>query len=304
MNFVIVEKNKQNVPTEQELVRAMTDVGGTNVFVEGTVAQRKVSYAGNVNHNAFENKLEEIAHGNKNSWNFIWGDSQMMALSTLKNTDLADHIRSGIALNSLLAATEKKVTIQIDRSDLQSLKGAGYCLCFAKKVGDNAYNVVWQSYTNYLSNNTFSWTPQYELFGSNIFMDKVVVDVSTNIVRIGLGETSILDIAGYLNDPSTGGPNTSITMKNNYGLIHPGVNQVSKSSMGGASASTPIYVAKDAIVQGVTELTPVEKILVWFQQNIETSTMFSNSRSLEVEIDLTNANTATRLYSNGKWSTP
>lgn len=304
MNFVIVEKNKQSAPTELQLKTAMMAVGGRDVYVEGTNASRTVHYNGLVNHNNFENKLEEIVPGNKTSWNFVWADALTSMVSLAENQGLSDFSRSALMLNSLLAATQKSVKIQIASADLTQLKNSNYRLCFAKKVGDNAYNVVWQSYTNYLSNNTFSWTPQFELFGSNTFQDKVQVDVSTNVVRIGLGETSILDKTGLLGPASTGGPSTSITLRNQYGPIHPGVNQISQSSMGGVSVSTPIYVAENQVVLGDTTLTPVEKVLVWFEQNIETSTMFSDSRSLSVEIDLTNADSATRLYSGGKWTTP
>jgi hypothetical protein len=62
----------------------------------------------------------------------------------------------------------KSVDIQIAPGDLETLKSSGYKLCFAKKVNDS-YNVVWQSATGYLADNTFSWQPLYELFGSNDF---------------------------------------------------------------------------------------------------------------------------------------
>jgi len=304
MNFVTIEKNRQSAPTESQLRTAMTAVGGTVVSIEGTNASRTVQYTGLVNHNSFQNKLEEIVPGNKLSWNFVWADAVTEALSMAEERDISDYAKSVLLLNTLLQATQKTVKIQIASPDLTQLKSSNYRLCFAKKVGDNDYNVVWQSYMNYLSNNRFSWTPQYELFGSNTFQDNVIVDVSTNVVRIGLGETSILDANGLLGPASTGGPSTSITLRNQFGPIHPGVNQLSQSSMGGAAVSTAIYVAQNQVVLGDTVLTPVEKVLVWFEQNIETSTMFSSSRSLEIEIDLTFSDSATRLYSNGRWQTP
>jgi hypothetical protein len=304
-SFVKVEKNKKNVPTDNQLTKAMTDVGGIVVSVEGTNAERTVRYIGNVDHNEFQNKLEEIVpDSNKLSWNFIWGDAITEVLERAKTYDISESSQAVLMLNSLLAATEKSVTIQIAANDLTLLKTSRYRLCFAKKVGDNAYDVVWQSYTNYLSNNTFSWTPQYELFGSNTFQDNVRVDISTNVQRIGLGEVSILNASGLLSPASTGGPSTSITLRNQYGPIHPGINQISKSSMGGAAVSTPIYVAQYPVVLGDTSLTPVEKVLVWFQQDIETGTMFSESRSMSIEIDLTFTNSATRLYTEGQWTTP
>lgn len=303
MNFVRVEKNKLSAPTESQLRKAMVAVGGTVVSIEGTNASRKVEYNGLVNHNNFQNKLEQSVPGSKTGWNFVWADALTMALSTTENQGLSDFSRSVLMLNSLLAATQKSVKIQIGPDDLALLKNSKYRLCFAKKVGDNDYNVVWQSYTNYLSNNTFSWTPQYELFGCNSFQGDIEVDVSTNVVRIGLGEISILDSNGLLGSPSTGGPSTDITMRNQYGPIHPGVSQIS-TGITGQTLSTPIYVAQNQVVLGDATLTPVEKVLVWFEQNIETSTMFSTSRSLAVEIDLTDTDAATRLYADGDWTTP
>lgn len=205
-------------------------------------------------------------------------------------------------LRSTLAATQKTVTIEIAPADLTLLKQSKYKLCFAKKVGTEAYNVVWQSYDKYLSNNGFSWTPQYQLFGSNSFQDNVTVKVSTNIVTIGLGQQSELSPEGLLGSAVTGGPDISITLVNDYGPIHPGINQLS-TGIDGKQVSTPIYVATHQVVTGDTVLTPVESILVWFEQNVQTSTMFSTSRSKAVEIDLTFDNNASRLYEDGKWKT-
>ena len=199
-----------------------------------------------------------------------------------------------------LASAMKTVNVQISEADLAALKGANYKLCFAKKIGDNTFNVVWQSYDQYLSTNMFQWTPQYQLFGSNSFNSGVQVRVSTNVQEIGLGQTSTLNSAGILESPVTGGPETSFTMNNEYGSIHPGVNQLS-IGITGEKISTPIYVAEDPIVMGTDQLTPVEKVLVWFEQNVETSTMFSNSKSKSIELDLTNTNEINCRYENQKW---
>ena len=207
------------------------------------------------------------------------------------------------ALMSAIRGSEKIVHIEIDATDLRDLKGADYKLCFAKKVGKEDYNVVWQSYTKYLVTNNFSWIPEYQLFASNIFQTQVKVQVSTNLVRIGLGEESVLDEFGILEPPKTGGPDISLNLDNQYGSIHPGVAQLS-TGLRGEEVSTPIYVGPKPIVKGETSLTPVEKVLVWFEQEIETSTMFSASRSLDVEIDLTTTNEAIRLYQKQKWITP
>ncbi|MDF0732934.1 hypothetical protein P0Y43_19770 [Pseudomonas entomophila] len=221
----------------------------------------------------------------------------------LGHTDKLTHEHYARLLGSVLAAAAKSVTIQIADEDFDALKAAGYRLCFAKRVGNQAYNVVWQSYSKYLSNNIFSWTPQYQLFGTNTFEDSVRVKAQTQLVDIGLGQQSVLTEAGRLLPPTTGGPETAVTMLNKYGSIHPGLNQLS-TGIDGTQVSTPIYVSPSPIVAGTTSLTPKESILVWFEQNIETSTMFSDSRSNAQEIDLTFSNSATYLYTNQKWIIP
>ncbi|BAW80146.1 hypothetical conserved protein [Candidatus Nitrosoglobus terrae] len=211
-----------------------------------------------------------------------------------------EYLGAASALNAALKATEKRVNIEIAPEDFKTLKAGNYKLCFAKKIGNFEYNVVWQSYDKYFEINDFSWTPQFQIFGSNIFQEGVKVKTSTRLVNIGLGETITLSSAGQFGDPTTKGRETSITMINDYGLIHPGLSQLS-TGVEGEEISTAIYVAPSQAVLGITELTPVEKVLVWFEQNIETSTMFSNARSREVEVDLTFVDSVTRIYKNGLW---
>lgn len=211
-----------------------------------------------------------------------------------------DHFGATLALRAAFQASEKTVNIVINQDDLAALKDSKYMLCFAKRVAQGDYNVVWQSYSLYLFNNTFSWTPQYQLFGSNVFKENVHVKVSTNPVSIGLGQQSILSKSGVLGNPKTGGPETAITMLNEYGSIHPGVNQLS-TGLDGSQVSTPIYVAPKPIVLGTNSLTPIELVQVWFEQEIETGTMFSTARSNSTEIDLTHDNSQTRLYKGQKW---
>jgi hypothetical protein len=195
----------------------------------------------------------------------------------------------------------KSVYIKIDPTDLESLKHDKYKICFAKKVA-NTYDVVWQSYDKFLAGNTFSWIPMYQLFATNTFSGGVQVRADTDPVSITLGEQATLDDAGALGPAVSGGPTDSITLKNNYGLIHPGLNSVS-IGLDGVQNTTPIYVAPLAMEPGIDILTPVDMVQVWFQQDIQTSTMISSAVSNPVEIDLTTMDSASRLYSNGIWST-
>jgi hypothetical protein len=211
--------------------------------------------------------------------------------------------QASACIRAAVESTQKTVIIEIAGDDLDFLKLNEYKICLAKKVSQEAYNVVWQSYNSYLNNNEFTWIPMYELFGTKRFSDQIQVKVETNLVKIGLGEEATLAPSGRLSAPRTGGPEQSITMINEYGSIHPGLNQVS-TDLDGKLVSAPFYVATKAVALGQVTLTPVEKVLVWFEQNIQTGTMFSTARSMEVEIDLTDTSTATRRYQDGQWITP
>lgn len=214
------------------------------------------------------------------------------------------HLLTAYALTAAAAAAKKSVTIEIADSDLKTLKESGYKLCFAKKVGNNDFNVVWQSSGQYISTNEFSWEPRYQIFGTNTFKSNVTVKATTKFVTIGLGQQISLDKNGLFGAVSSNPKNPdSLLLINDYGNIHPGVNQLS-TGIDGEQISTPTYVAKDNAVAGDIVLTPVELVLVWFEQNIQTSTMFSDSRSRSIEIDLTSSAAETRLYKNGVWSTP
>jgi hypothetical protein len=48
-------------------------------------------------------------------------------------------------------------------------------------------------------------------------------------------------------------------------------------------------------------ITPVESVMVWFEQNIAAGTIFSSARPESVEIDLTQHDELTYLYTGGKW---
>lgn len=242
------------------------------------------------------------------SYNCLSGASQKGDVATFQKTTEADVTMiknpdiygATYSLQSALSDSTKTVIIKIADEDLENLKKNDYKLCFAKKISEEDYNVVWQSYTEYLSTNTFSWTPQYQLFGTNLYKENITVQVSTNIVNIGLGEESTLDEVGHLGSVESGGADLAITMINDYGTIHPGLNQIS-TGIDGTQVQSPIYVAENASVEGSVSMTPVEKVLVWFEQDIATATMFSTARSLSVEIDLTTSSEEERTYQDQEW---
>ena len=127
------------------------------------------------------------------------------------------------------------------------------------------------------------------------FVIEVKVIVACNPVMVNLGEFVTLDKYGVLSEPVTGSNPTAMTLINEMGENHPAVNQLCIKP-DGTMESKPIYAAEEAMFQGECQLMPKEKVQVWFEQNIETDTMFSKARSKAVEIDLTLKNSATVLY--------
>ncbi|WP_457584908.1 hypothetical protein [Ensifer canadensis] len=199
----------------------------------------------------------------------------------------------------------KVVTIIVDLEDLVSLKANNYAMCFAKKVAlgsdGGSYNVVWQSLTGYSHSTSFLWWPQFALFATNYFVDGRMVVASTNEPTLEFGQRCVLNQYGLLEHPVSFGPD-GVTMENQYGPIHPALSQA--SVLNGVQTMTPIYVAPDLMSQGSVTLNPINTVMVWFQQDISCSTMFSSARSMSIEIDLSMTNTVTCLYKGGKWSAP
>jgi hypothetical protein len=194
----------------------------------------------------------------------------------------------------------KSIQIQIDPSSLNELKEAQYSLCIAGKVNDS-YDVAWWASGQFLTENTFSWPSQYQIFGANVFEVGAQTEIATSITDIALGETSVLDQEGVVGPARTGGPSNSITLVNQYGPVHPGLMSLLVDP-DGIELSAPVYVSQQAIASGTAELTPTDVVLVWFQQNISSGTMIDGNIPNPIEIDMTATDSVTWLYQNGGWS--
>jgi hypothetical protein len=201
---------------------------------------------------------------------------------------------------------EKTITVQIAQEDLKTLKESGYRLCFAKKVAAAEYNVVWQAYDNYLFQNQFSWVPEYQLFCSNSCVPGESVFAATNLVDIKIGMTSVLNEYGWLSEPAAGYSAACLTLRNNYRQIHPGIMQTC-TGINSVKISAPIYVSEFPVVKGHTLLMPIDKILIWFEQETESSTIINHlssnngSWSESIELDLTSDNSKSIIYENEEW---
>ena len=212
----------------------------------------------------------------------------------------ARYLRTVQALEAAALAAQKTIAIHIAPGDLAALHRGGYRLCVAKKVAGYEYNVAWHTWGDYFSSNMFSWTPQYQLFASRQFHEGTFVDVVSNLVSVGLGDTCLLNRDCRVSEPSARGRETAITLSNDYGPVHAGLMQLARG-LDGRVSSAPIHVSPKPVLGGDLELTPLERVLVWFERHLDAGTQFSKPRANSVEIDLTWSNAQARRFEDGKW---
>ncbi|KAK7033904.1 hypothetical protein VNI00_012528 [Paramarasmius palmivorus] len=186
--------------------------------------------------------------------------------------------------------------LHIDPNQLQTMKRLNYNLCIAKKV-NGVYTVVWQGDQQYLVDNTFEWTENYQVFGTNTF-EKPTQDIL-------YGQKSILNSAGVV-EGAIGTPNTSgiFRVDNNYGLIHIGVN--GKMGIHGKAGNlSPIFVSP-TVVAGTATLKPINTLKIWFSTEYSTSTMIFKADEPGIELDFTGRTSAKISYTGtpglGKWA--
>lgn len=83
--------------------------------------------------------------------------------------------------------------------------------------------------------------------------------------------------------PAISGENSmSLTLVNEYGRILVGVSQY--FIMEGVLTFKPIYVSKIAHDSGNILLTPKDEVMVWFQRDAKTSTIFEGNRSNSIKL--------------------
>lgn len=204
----------------------------------------------------------------------------------------ADKLSYSMAQASLGASDAKSLTVTIQDKVMETLKTANYVLCIAKKVKDD-YTVVWSGIKELLPTNTLTWTPEYELFGTNTFKDGFTVTATTKYQPIQGNQTCVLDAAGILGSAS-GSPDSEkpFYMDNQMGSVHPGVRMLLNGE------SLPIYVAQEVAIKGEASLQPKEYIKVWFTEKVETSTMISEIKGNNIELNYTGVNSHSVTYTD------
>lgn len=223
----------------------------------------------------------------------------LFSFSSCDNNGGSDPAVENGEILDLVISTLKKLTVEIDQEDIEMLQESGLSLNISIKVNGN-FNVVWFSNANYLLNNEYEWSPNFEVYGSNVFETGAAVEIETNTLNVELGQEVILNPLGVLENSMESAPSDSISFVNNFGPIYPGMSQ-QIIPPDGMESILPSFVSPDLNNLETELLTSMNEVMLWFGE-METGTIFSKVPINSFVVDLTDIEEATALYSNGEWS--
>jgi len=174
------------------------------------------------------------------------------------------------------------LTVSVDSDSERKLKAGGYNLCICKRVGDDAYNVIWSG-KEFLASNTFRWVESYAVFGTQVFEDGALAEAATAIRNIGFNQSCLL-ASDCILEAATGAvrPTGIFRVINDCKAdMHIGVMQALGND---DTKKVPIYLSK-VTVKGQSELEPRNQVLVFFDRKLESQMMFERDVSRATEID-------------------
>ncbi len=202
----------------------------------------------------------------------------------------------------------KQLIIEIDDDDFRVLKENAYCLCLAKRVKDCGFNVIWQAYHEFASNNTIKWEAEYEIFASFTRKDREVVFANVSPKAISPGEQILLKTEGCFGEISSLQDKNCIGMLNQYIPVYPGLCQKCTDIRGNTQFS-PFFLCDDKCIPGTFLTEPTENIVVWFEQGAESGMISSYigkrmkniSASNPISLELTDRDTIKIMFKGYQW---
>lgn len=200
----------------------------------------------------------------------------------------------------------KRINVSINESDLSTLKSSGYSLCFALMF-NGRYTVVWQAYKEFYPNSIFSWENTYKVFATNSFAKGKQVTVRSNEEAVTLGQIITLDSNCIFNSAVDGGLKTAVNIKNDFGSVYPGLFQTCKRVDNDDKVCAPVFLMPTVSIRGTAEIMPADKLLIWFEQDIQAGTMINksssefNARSKFTEVSFHEESEHSIKYENQTW---
>jgi len=194
----------------------------------------------------------------------------------------------------------------VDPTILKILAGSGYNLCFASNVG-NQYNVAALVVPSNLltTKNVITWSTSYSMAATTqpFYAGNIVEQGTSETLPMVFGQVYELD--SWADPPSVNSsfpvPGNALGLSTGQGVDASAIVSLVIDNVG--PDPTPVYVSPIEIPLSQTTFTPIAKIALWFQQNIETSTMIVLSTSKAHIMDFTVQQTKSTTYnSDGTWS--
>jgi hypothetical protein len=305
MYFVIIERNKKNVPSDEEITKAMKESNGEVTGIEGGVDKKTVSFAGVVAHSTFQNNLERVARGNKTSWNFTWADAAAGAegraeyAGASQSEDQSNGHRRGA---DGLGATQYEIDITMDESTLQKLQAGGFNLYAFKAVQTSVTGgapLVWfrAGPKDYMPTTKVIWDVKYQAYISrNTIVPNGHIEASA-ARDIDLGQT-FEALPDGTTEVINQGTRTAISIHNRREIEYAcGISQYDSQGKANPMCAFPLYGGNLDVI------APIQKVLLMFATSpVNTGTVIFQAFSPGALIDLTSSNTRSVVYDiNRNW---
>ncbi|WP_163832865.1 hypothetical protein [Spartinivicinus ruber] len=213
------------------------------------------------------------------------------------------------SLYTFADGTTKNLNIILSQDEVKFLKENKLNMVIAKAVnsgGAEKYNVVWESRSDYAITNTYSWIPQYTANTTSIDIISPTSKVVAQGVNVPmkLGQKTILNQYGMLsqNVSKSDNPN-SIEFDIAQNFYEKSFHITLATGLNSSTKPQPFFIDTETYEPGYkVEVTPIEKVKVWFQTELETGNYIEKIIAPELTVDFTNQSDSTYKYDNGKWS--
>jgi len=199
------------------------------------------------------------------------------------------------------------IHITIEPKILHTLTQGGYSLCVAKILADSSgdvFNVIMASIPQIEPNMIVKWTDVYQIHAaSQPFQPggSVVVTGGLAPMPISFGHSYVVkgwdDPGKIINDPNA--------PTNGFGFVNDMVCSVVVSTQDPHTKQfIPIYISPESLIAGRELLTPIDKVVLWFEQNMQSATMVSNDKGNSLLVDCTDGPKTVTFKDPGVWVGP
>jgi len=196
------------------------------------------------------------------------------------------------------------ITVNIDPNVLATL--TGFTLCVGKVLVDSTgevSNVVMTTFSKLGPQILINWTDVYQICATSIpYQEGTTISTGGVLPQpIKLGQSYVIkdwfDPPEVIDDPEA--PANGFSFKNSIVCSAVLSQQDPNTQM-----FVPIYISPVPLIAGTDMLIPIDKVVLWFAQNVEVTTMLSVDMGTSQLVDCTNGPQTVTYQSPGVWVGP